>query len=237
MNNVLKEILASGQVTDGRSAFPLESHMSESEGALLSEVVQLVKPDTSIEVGFAYGISTLYICEALARNGKAAKHFVIDPFQREKYRGIGLKNVERAGYERFVVLQEEKSEIALPGLLSQRVSVQFALIDGWHTFDHTLVDFFYINKMLATGGIVVIDDADMPGVRRAIDHILTYPAYELFKTNRPFDTDPPLRTAVRRRLAKATGFKIFDRAWDSLSCVALRKVAADERQWNWHVEF
>src|SRR5665213_1240447 len=79
MNPILENILRSGRVTDERGAdFPLLANMSEAEGGLIDQVIRLVKPDTSLEVGFAYGISTLFACGALDDNRKPCRHVVID---------------------------------------------------------------------------------------------------------------------------------------------------------------
>jgi hypothetical protein len=55
--------------------------------------------------------------------------------------------------------------------------VDFAFVDGWHTFDHVLVDFFYIDRLLRVGGIVVFDDASMPAIHRICRYIATNRQY------------------------------------------------------------
>ncbi len=208
--------------------------MDEREGTLLSNVFEHVRPTTSLEVGFAYGISTLFICDALARINRPARHIAIDPFQSSHWKGIGFRNVKRAGYEKFVELREGGSEIILPQLLAEKTVLDAALIDGWHTFDHTLVDFFYINKMLRVGGIVVIDDAAFPSVGKVIDHALTYGCYRVFATSGrslPFVNAQGLlflrRLAYHARLRKSK--------WPS--AVALEKISPDNRSWDWHRPF
>lgn len=234
MNSVLKEILETKKVSGEHETLPLLGHVDEKEGALLSRVFESVRPLTSLEVGFAYGVSTLYICDALARAKQASRHIVVDPFQSTQWKGIGLRNVRRAGYERFVELREERSEIALPQLLAEDTALDAAFIDGWHTFDHALVDFFYINKMLRVGGIVVIDDATYPSVGKLVDHILTYGCYELYATP---DPTLPFFTASTFRLAKRLAYhaRLKPSRWPS--AVALRKVAPDERDWKWYRAF
>lgn len=226
MNSVLREILETGQVSDGKEILPLIGFMDEREGHLLSKVVDFVRPTTSLEVGFAYGVSTLYICQALARVGNPARHIVVDPFQLSQWKGIGLKNVNRAGYGEFVELREERSEVALPRLLTENTVVDMAVIDGWHTFDHALVDFFYVNKMLRVGGIVVLDDSSMPPVGRLVDHILTYGCYRIFG----IPSGPGLLT---RRLAYYARLK--GSRWPS--AMALEKIAPDNRPWDWYRAF
>lgn len=234
MNRVLREILEAKSVTHENETFPLVGHVDRKEGELLSRVFERVRPTTSLEVGFAYGISTLYICEALARVKQPARHIVLDPFQSSQWKGIGLSNVRRAGYERFVELREEKSEIALPQLLAEGTELDAAFIDGWHTFDHALVDFFYVNKMLRVGGIVVFDDATYPSVGKLVDHVLTYGCYRLFATPEPA---LPFLNARSYRLAKRLAYHAHLKPSRWPSAVALEKVGPDERDWKWYRAF
>lgn len=226
MNTVLKEILETGQVSDGRETLPLTSFMDEREGELISSVVKFVRPTTSLEVGFAYGVSAMFVCQGLAQNATPARHIVLDPFQFSEWKGIGLRNIERAGYGKFVELREEPSEIALPQLLHENTILDMAVIDGWHTFDHALVDFFYVNKMMRIGGVVVLDDSSMPSVGKLVDHILTYGCYCIFGI-------PGGPNLLTRRLAYYAGLK--KSKWPS--AIALEKIARDDRPWNWHRAF
>src|SRR5579862_4074608 len=78
MNPVLAEILRSHQVQDSTGARrPLRFHMNAAEGEVIDRVIRSVKPDTSLEIGFAYGISTLFACDALERNKKPCRHIVV----------------------------------------------------------------------------------------------------------------------------------------------------------------
>jgi predicted O-methyltransferase YrrM len=236
MNSVLEKMLQTNLVDDGNAQIPLHSHMSREEGELIDQVFRTVKPTVSIEIGFAYGVSTLFVCDALAGNGKAATHIVIDAFQHSEWGGLGLKNIERAGYSRFIDFREELSEIALPSLAASGTRVQAAIIDGHHTFDHALVDFFYVNKMLVPGGIVIIDDTDWPSISRLAGHILSYPAYELFGTAKQQDKIG-MRTKLRRVLTRRRLSPRLPSRWEYPTSMAFRKIAEDERHWDWHVNF
>jgi predicted O-methyltransferase YrrM len=226
MNTVLKQILETRQVSNGEETLALTSFMDAKEGDLQATVIDSVRPTTSLEVGFAYGVSTLFVCEALAKLGKPTRHIVVDPFQFSEWKGIGLRNVKSAGYENYLELREQRSEVALPRLLEEKTILDVAIIDGWHTFDHAMVDFFYVNKMLRTGGVVVLDDSSMPSVGKLVDHVLTYGCYRVFGV----PTGPSLfsrRVAYYARLKKSK--------WPS--AIALQKVAADSRAWDWHKDF
>jgi hypothetical protein len=41
-----------------------------------------------------------------------------------------------------------------------------------HTFDYALVDFFYIDKMLNIGGVVIFDDLSYPSIRKLCRYAL-----------------------------------------------------------------
>lgn len=240
MNTILAEILKTQKVSDGQETLPLHSHIDSDMGEIIAAAIKAVKPDKSIEIGFAYGISALHACDALSENHKAAKHIIIDPYQSTQWRSIGLRNVRRAGYADIISLIEEKSEIALPRLLSEGLRVQAGIIDGMHTFDHALVDFFYVNKMLDVGGIIIFDDSNFPSLLPLMRHVSTYPAYQKFRESQPLETHIMPRTVIRRALAKRTGLSFFRRDWDEPPpprCVAFQKVAPDERNWDWHAPF
>lgn len=241
---LLRAILDNRSVTDGETTYQLNSNMDEREGALLQEAIRAVRPVQTLEVGMAYGISTLFICEALAELPFPASHVAIDPFQGSNWHGIGLRNVTEAGYGDMVRHYEERSEFVLPRLLTDGFKIQMALIDGWHTFDQALVEFYYINRMLSPGGIVLFDDTDWPSVNRVIRYVLTYPSYEVFGASR--HTHTSLLGMARRGFARMPGLSQFthpnfkDRSWDlgiADTCVALRKTGADTRDDTWFKDF
>ena len=77
MNSVLERILETRQVSDGYGNLPL-SHpdfpalpvaVTPEEGALIQQIVADVRPRLSVEIGCAYGVSTLYVCENARRGG------------------------------------------------------------------------------------------------------------------------------------------------------------------------
>ncbi|MFQ3669190.1 MAG: class I SAM-dependent methyltransferase, partial [Fimbriimonadaceae bacterium] len=192
---LLIEILTTRQVrTETGEVLPLDSEVDPNEGQLIDDVVTERGFRHGLEVGCAYGVSALFACQALGRRPEPS-HTIVDPFQHANYRGIGLANLARAGFD-FVEFHEKPSEIALPELLASGRRFDFAVIDGNHTFDHTLVDFFFANRMIGVGGVVFIDDVDMPGIRRLIRYILRYPGYRVAGVANRSDRGPTLRRRV-----------------------------------------
>jgi predicted O-methyltransferase YrrM len=224
----------------------LHSAIDREEGEFL---FNLIRGDLSIvktlEVGCAYGLSSLFICSALqGRNGAA--HTIIDPYQNGYWDGVGIRNLEDAGL-RFFNLIECKSEFALPKLLEQKeAQFDFVFIDGWHTFDHTLLDCFYATRLLRVGGHLAIDDVSFPSVRRAVDFLRTYPCYEFsgsvstrIQRSRKEILTQRLMSLLHcktwaRFLSRGLYRKIFED--EETSMVALKKATQDTRNWDWHDE-
>ena len=51
--------------------------------------------------------------------------------------------------------------------------LDFIFIDGWHTFDYTLVDFFYADLLVREGGMIIVDDVLHRGVNKFEKYIKT----------------------------------------------------------------
>jgi predicted O-methyltransferase YrrM len=156
--------------------------ISQEEAEMLCEVVTDVAPIRSLEVGLGYGFSTIAICGSSDQNAPERKHIVIDPHQSKYWNGLGLKNLSDAGYGNCVEFHEQPSYRCLPELERGGTQLDFAFVDGWHTFDYVFVDFFYIDKMLREGGVVAFDDADWPSIRTVIRYIVTNLPYRIYRT-------------------------------------------------------
>ncbi|MEZ5228704.1 MAG: class I SAM-dependent methyltransferase [Acidimicrobiales bacterium] len=106
---------------------------------------------------------------------------IVDPFQHEMWEGIGIANIERAGLTGYSLV-EERSEVLLPQLAAQQPgSFDLIFIDGWHTFDHTLVELFFANLMIREGGCIVVDDCSFSSVAKAVSYLEHYPAYTIHR--------------------------------------------------------
>ena len=200
MNNVLSEIFRTGKtfLSSGEQVLA-NSYIDETCGNLIQSVIKETRPRVGVEVGLAFGISTLFILEAMTEAG-AEKLIGIDPAQHDNYwRGGGLHNIASAGYSELYEFHEATSQQVLPMLASQGQRFDFGFIDGWHTFDHTLIDFFYIDQMLNVGGVVVFDDVGYPAIRRVCDFVLTNRAYEIAGTVR-LQNGNGMRTWGKRQL-------------------------------------
>jgi predicted O-methyltransferase YrrM len=144
----------------------------------LYRTVRIEKPNVAIEIGMAFGSSTLAILTAMEENG-SGRLVSIDPNQNDphQWNGAGLRHVAEAGLDHRHRLVEEPDFLALPDLVRRSEPVDFAYIDGWHTFDYVLVDFFYIDKLLRSGGMVGFNDCGWPAVEKALRYLPRHRRY------------------------------------------------------------
>lgn len=150
--------------------FPVAVDVAEGE-ALRSWIIK-EKAVHTIEIGLAYGISTLFICEGLLTNGDpGARHIALDPYQ-DKFKNFGLQVLKEAGIEHLVEHITEESQIALPRFVSEGRSFDFAFVDGSHLFDRVFLDLIYLGGLVRLGGIIFADDYQAPAVARAVSFCL-----------------------------------------------------------------
>jgi len=233
-NIILQEIYDTKTVHDsegnGINAFPTSIHYDT--GNILYDAVRKKQPEKALEIGMAYGLSTLFICQALQDIGKG-NHTAIDPAETTVWKSIGLLNIKRAGLENLLRFYGNPSYEVLPELLKKGERFDFVFIDGSHLFDYTLLDFFYADRLLSTGGYIMFDDLWMPSVRRVLAFILRNRGYRIALG--PWEN---LNTGWRRKLTvmiqnifqDPLGF-YFSPKVRSHYCI-VEKISDDNRPWQ-----
>jgi predicted O-methyltransferase YrrM len=175
---ILKEMLESEMAfTEEGDRIPLHSNIHPDHARALYETVLRARPSVALEVGMGFGVSSLAILTALRDAGQAGKLISIDPHQSTDWSGCGLTAVTRAGVRQSHELWEDFDYHVLPRLLASGLVIDFAYVDGWHTFDYALLDWWYVDKMLRVGGIVGFNDCGWPSVDKVIRFVLTHRKY------------------------------------------------------------
>jgi predicted O-methyltransferase YrrM len=205
---LLARLLAERRVrSDFGEEFELDSEVSPEGGAMLQKLVRELHASTTLEIGLAYGISALYICDAL-RTKPGARHIVIDPEQHTQWHGVGLRHLRMTGLDTMIDYRELPSHEALVDLEREGARVDVAFVDGCHTFDYVIVDMFLVDRLLRTGGVMAVDDADWPSVRKACRYFLTNRGYRVFQCSPA--TQSENLAGIRRTIAQLA------RRWPSL---------------------
>src|SRR4051794_14718465 len=180
--SLIDRIYETGQVeaADGALIDAFPESIPEAHASEIEHLVKDLHLTRTLETGMAYGLSTLTICGVHEQRGEG-RHIAIDPYQSRDWGAIGILNLEREGLKERARVIEARSDEALPRLRDEGVRLDFALIDGLHLFDATLVDFFHADRMLDTGGVVVFHDTWMPAVAQAVAYVEANRAYERLK--------------------------------------------------------
>ncbi len=177
VRHVIERLVRDGTAvarSDGtlHNLFPVAA--SAAEGEALREWVLREGATRTIEIGLGYGISALHVCEGLLANAEpTARHVVIDPYQATRFSGCGLQFLEDAGVAQLVEHYAEESQIALPRFLAEGRSFDLAFVDGNHRFDGVFADLVFLGRLVRPGGIVLVDDYQLPAVARAASFFVT----------------------------------------------------------------
>src|SRR3989338_3662483 len=80
MNSVLEEIVTTGltRTPGGEKVEVKPESISPKEGRYLQQIIADLNPAATLEIGMAYGVSSLYICDALKIRDNT-RHIIIDP--------------------------------------------------------------------------------------------------------------------------------------------------------------
>jgi predicted O-methyltransferase YrrM len=157
--------------SDGKKyAIDAVTRISPEAGMWLYRLCRQDAAERTLEIGCAYGFSTLYFLAALSQN-PCAIHTAIDPWERGAWCGIGAQNAKAVRAEKLFRLIEEKSILAIPRLATTGTLFDVVFIDGNHRFDDVLIDFTLSADVCKIGGHIVLDDMWMPSVRRTVEFI------------------------------------------------------------------
>lgn len=155
----LRHMYESGLV-EGLGGVPVKidhsTRISREQGLLLNQIAKQPTVTKSLEIGFAYGFSTIYILEGLL-DKEHSMHLAIDPFEDGHWKGVGAQVVKKLGYEKFH-WEKDYSIHSLSEKIKQNDKFDMIYIDGNHRFDDILVDFYLSDQILNVGGFLILDD-------------------------------------------------------------------------------
>lgn len=158
--------------------YPLDAitKIPPEQGMLFYDLCLSSKPKATLEIGMAYGFSTLFFLAAITKN-QQGRHTAIDPFQKSLWHGIGLTvaaehfaTLVDKGSFRFI---EERSDRAATDLAREEQGFDIVFVDGDHRYDAVIVDFFLYAQLVSKGGYIIFDDMWMSSVKSAVEFIRT----------------------------------------------------------------
>jgi predicted O-methyltransferase YrrM len=155
------------------SAIAASSLKPRKYAQLLFRIVQYYKPETIIELGTSFGITTAYLASA----NETAKVFTFEgsaaiaSVAQQNFGTLQLQNVQ---------LTEGDFEKTLPQMLTNLKTVNFAFVDGNHRKEPTVDYFHQLLKNAVNTTILVFDDIHWSTeMEQAWQTIKTHPAVTL----------------------------------------------------------
>lgn len=126
--------------------------ISASGGKLLYALVRASRPETVVEFGTSYGISTIHLAAAVADNGTG--HVFATELSVTKI-AAARANLQEAGLANRVTILEGDARETLRDV---RGPIGLVLLDGWK--DLCLPVLRLLESRLTAGALVVVDDTD-----------------------------------------------------------------------------
>jgi predicted O-methyltransferase YrrM len=208
---VLQDAFRTGLVENAAGeSVTMRAHISARHANALFEVIVANDVVDLLEVGMAHGVSTLAVLTALSERGGERRLTSIDPAQR-RYGNAALRSIERAGFGHLHRHVARPDHLALPELLESGTSFDFAYLDGHHSFDRTLLDFFYVDQMLRPGGVVGFNDCGYPSVHAVTRFVVRHRRHDEVDVGLPrrYVTRSPGRTAANVALRRSKSDRYF----------------------------
>jgi len=183
-------------------------------------------PSATLEIGMAFGGSTLAIASIFAELGDSPRgqHIAIDPFQSTFWDDAGMLQIELAGLCGFIRHIDQPSAITLPLLVKQSCSFDMIYVDGSHLFEDVFCDAYFSRQLLRVGGFLLFDDAADAHVAKVLRFFRSNwsgcleevnPREYLIPGRREQGRELLRRFAGRRQLAVFRLTKREQRPWDA----------------------
>jgi len=182
VRSVIERLIHDGKVVarsdnSVNDIFPVA--INGTQGEALKNWVIKERAVYTIEIGLAWGIGALYICEGLLTNDNPNSHHIaIDPFQRH-FKDCGLQSLDEAGVLHLIEHLNGESQIILPQFVSEGRQFDFAFVDGSHLFDRVFLDLIYLGRLVRPAGVIFADDYQAPAVAKAVSFCLTNLGWKL----------------------------------------------------------
>jgi len=137
--------------------------ISAPGGRLLYTLIRAARPETVVEFGTSFGISTIYLAAAVSDNG--AGRVVTTEMSAAKIAAARANLIEAgvAGPVTILAGDAMHTLAQLPG------PIGLVLLDGWK--DLCLPVLRLLEPRLAPGAIVVADDIDRPSMSPYLDYV------------------------------------------------------------------
>jgi predicted O-methyltransferase YrrM len=137
--------------------------VSPEGGRLLYALVRACRPETVVEFGTSFGISTIHLAAAVTDNGTGT---VVTTELSTRKAKAARENLEQAGVAGVVTILEGD---ALETLASVPGPIGLVLLDGWKELYLPVLRL--LQPRLTPGAVVIADDSSFPSVAGYVAYV------------------------------------------------------------------
>ena len=140
-----------------KKPYPLEYTLDNKSGLFLYILCKIIKPEKVVETGVAYGLSSMYILQALFENKKGILYSidsVFSPWQSQEIIGSAIPTHLRENWRLVFGSSSEKLEETLSSL----GSLDIFFHDSLHTYKNMQFEFKTAWPFLNKDGFLISDD-------------------------------------------------------------------------------
>jgi len=149
--------IAAEKYPSKKKPYPTEYSIDNNSGLFLYLLCKITKPELVVETGVAYGLSSMYVLQALEENKKGLLYSidgVFSPWQTREMIGAAIpSNLKNRWNFNFGSSAENLSNI-----LSSLGSVDIFLHDSLHTYKNMMFEFETAWPYISKGGFLISDD-------------------------------------------------------------------------------
>ena len=148
-----------------------EESVTTQQAELFLYIMNRLKPNLSLEIGFGDGLLSCVLTAAHMHNGLKGGHVPVEDRARAINGGVGARLMEELNLENYQIM-EHPPEIVLPQIYIQNINdgLLFAYMNHATAFDEQMMEYFYVSRLLNEGGVLAINLAH-PARRALAEYI------------------------------------------------------------------
>jgi hypothetical protein len=158
---------------DGRLDALEDVSLLPAQLGLLIHLLGDCNKELSLEIGFGMGSSATVVLGARRFFGRPFEHIIFDHAGLPSGRGEIVADYLREQFGAGFVRNWTTSQVGLAKLLDERGPrvAGLVFIDGYHTFEAVMTDFYFADQLCSVGGYIVFDDAAYPAIETVVEYI------------------------------------------------------------------
>ena len=140
-----------------KKPYPTEYSPDDNSGLFLYILCKTIKPEKIVETGVAYGLSSMYILQALKENNKGTLYSidsVFSPWQSKEMIGAAIPTDLRSKWKFIFGSSSEK----LKNILSELDQIDVFFHDSLHTYKNMIFEFETAWPFIIKNGFLISDD-------------------------------------------------------------------------------